>query len=102
MPKTFFSAAAIAALSFVALDAQAFPLSNAPSVGSDVTLVEGGCGPGFHRNEFGHCRPNRGPAVIVEPGAPVVVAPAAPVVVVEPRGCGPGWHWSREFGRCVR
>ena len=23
-----------------------------------------GCGPGFHRGPYGHCRPNRGPGVV--------------------------------------
>jgi hypothetical protein len=28
-----------------------------------------GCGRGFHRDAYGHCRPNRGPAVVaVAPG----------------------------------
>jgi hypothetical protein len=63
--KTMSAAAAAVLFSLVAID-------GAPA--------EGGCGPGFHRNEFGRCRPN-GP-VVVAPGAPVVVAPAAPVVVV--------------------
>jgi hypothetical protein len=28
-----------------------------------------GCGPGFHRGPYGHCRPNRGPGVVaVAPG----------------------------------
>jgi hypothetical protein len=51
--------------------------------------AEGGCGPGFHRGPYGHCRPN-GP-VVVAPAAPVVVAPAvvAPVPVV----CGVGYRW---------
>jgi hypothetical protein len=32
-----------------------------------------GCGAGFHRGPYGHCRPNRGPgAVVVAPGAPVI------------------------------
>jgi hypothetical protein len=30
-----------------------------------------GCGPGFHRGPYGHCRPNRGP-VMVAPGALIV------------------------------
>jgi hypothetical protein len=27
-------------------------------VAMDGATAEGGCGPGFHRNEFGQCRPN--------------------------------------------
>jgi len=62
--------------------------------------AEGGCGPGFHRNEFGRCRPN-GP-VVVAPGAPVVVAPAAPVVVAPaPVVCGAGFRWHPHLRRCV-
>ena len=30
-----------------------------------------GCGPGFHRGAYGHCRPNRGPA----PGVGIAVGP---------------------------
>jgi hypothetical protein len=63
--------------------------------------AEGGCGPGFHRNPYGVCRPN-GP-VVVAPG-PVVVAPAvaAPAVVVPaPVVCGPGYRWHPGFRRCV-
>lgn len=30
-----------------------------------------GCGPGFHRGVYGHCRPNRGPA----PGVGIAVGP---------------------------
>lgn len=30
-----------------------------------------GCGPGFHRGPYGHCRPNRGPA----PVAGIAVGP---------------------------
>ena len=69
-------------------------------VAIDGAAAEGGCGPGFHRNEFGRCRPN-GP-VVVAPGAPVVVAPAAPVVVVPaPVVCGAGYRWHPRFRRCV-
>jgi hypothetical protein len=57
--------------------------------------AEGGCGPGFHRNPYGECRPNRGPVVVV-PGGPVVVE-ERPVVVV-PRGCPIGFVW--RYGRC--
>jgi hypothetical protein len=32
-----------------------------------------GCGPGFHRGPYGHCRPNRGDAVVaVAPGGLIV------------------------------
>jgi hypothetical protein len=31
----------------------------------------GGCGPGFHRGPYGHCRPNGGPGPVVV-GAPVL------------------------------
>jgi hypothetical protein len=77
-------------------------------VAIDGATAEGGCGPGFHRNEFGRCRPNR--PVVVVPGAPVVVAPAAPVVVAPvapvvvapaPVVCGAGYRWHPRFRRCV-
>jgi hypothetical protein len=61
--------------------------------------AEGGCGPGFHRGPYGHCRPN-GPVV----AAPVVVAPAvvAPAVVAPaPVVCGRGYRWHPGFRRCV-
>jgi hypothetical protein len=53
----------------------------------------GGCGPGWHRNPYGECRPNRGD-VVVAPGAVVVERP----VVVAPRVCPPGFFW--RYGRC--
>ncbi len=53
-----------------------------------------GCGPGWHRGPYGHCRPNRG--VVVVPGGPVVVD--RPVVVVPGRGCPLGFAW--RYGRC--
>jgi hypothetical protein len=31
-----------------------------------------GCGPGFHRGPYGHCRPDRGGGVMVGPGTLVV------------------------------
>jgi hypothetical protein len=42
----------------VAFDANAFSISPAPSQNSNVTLVAGGCGLGFHRGPYGGCRPN--------------------------------------------
>jgi hypothetical protein len=66
----------------------------------DGATAEGGCGPGFHRNEFGRCRPNS--PVVVAPGAPVIVAPAAPVVVAPaPIVCGAGYRWHPRYRRCV-
>jgi hypothetical protein len=98
MCMKFASAAAAAMLaSVVSFNAQALPVS--PSQSNQgapiVTLVAQGCGPGFHRNAFGACRPNGyvvvpGAAVVVEP-APVVVAPVAPVVVA-PIVCPVGYH----------
>jgi hypothetical protein len=63
------------------------------SIGS--ASAEGGCGPGFHRNPYGECRPNRGPAVVVAPGVVVV---ERPVVVVPGRACPIGFVW--RYGRC--
>jgi hypothetical protein len=71
---------------------QVFAVASAAALLSLVCLegasAEGGCGPGFHRNAYGRCRPNEGPVVVapappvaVAPAAPVIVAPAAPVVV---------------------
>jgi len=68
----------------------------------DGASAEGGCGPGFHRGPYGHCRPN-GP-VVVAPAAPVVVAPAvvAPAVVAPaPVVCGVGYRWHPRLRRCV-
>lgn len=54
--------AAIAAmLTFIAFGAQAMPVSSlkgaAKSV-DQVTPVAGGCGRGWHRGPYGHCRRN--------------------------------------------
>lgn len=62
---------------------------------SEMASAAEGCGPGFYRGRYGHCRPMRG-AVVVRPG-PVVVAP--PVVVVpRARVCPYGFRWWG--GRC--
>jgi putative transposase len=42
----------------VAFDANAFSISPVPNRSSNVTLVAGGCGLGFHRGPYGGCRPN--------------------------------------------
>jgi Spy/CpxP family protein refolding chaperone len=52
--------AAIAALfTFIALSAQAMPISslNGVSNADQITPVSGGCGPHRHRGPRGHCRP---------------------------------------------
>lgn len=85
-PKVYAAASAAALLSLICLDSAS---------------AEGGCGPGFHRNAYGRCRPNEGP-VVVAPGAPVVVAPAAPVVVAPaPVVCRTGLRWHPRLRRCV-
>lgn len=87
------SVAAFALLSFTTLGAQAMPLAPlAPGATADVTLVEGGCGPGAFRDVYGRCRVRE----------PVVVAPVPGVVVVEPRVCGPGFRWHPGWRRCIR
>jgi hypothetical protein len=63
MRSTILSFATATALVLGAVSAQAMPaVTTAP--GSDaapiVTVAEG-CGPGFHRNFRGFCRPNFGP-----------------------------------------
>jgi hypothetical protein len=42
----------------VAVDANAFSISPVPNQSSNVALVAGGCGLGFHRGPYGGCRPN--------------------------------------------
>jgi hypothetical protein len=66
----------------------------------DSASAAGGCGPGWHRNPWGVCRPNGGP-VIVAPAAPVVVAPAPVVVEPAPIVCGAGFRWHPRWRRCV-
>ena len=61
--------------------------------------AEGGCGgPGWHRNPYGECRPNRGPAVVVAPGAVVVERPGVVVETPVVRACPVGFVW--RYGRC--
>ena len=52
--------AAGAAIAFMALDAQAFPVTSSKRFGvtSDVTQIAGGCGYGWHRGPWGGCRRN--------------------------------------------
>ena len=105
MSKTFNFSFACAVLgpivSFSAqvFSAQALPISALNSQSpSEVTLVAGGCGVGFHPGPYGRCRANAG-AVVVTPG--VIVAPVAPVVVVPGRACPLGMHLGPYRRRCV-
>lgn len=60
MSKTLKLAAVAALISAAPLTAEAFPLAPAPAAAdAGLTLVSGGCGPGFHRGPFMGCRPNR-------------------------------------------
>jgi hypothetical protein len=62
MRKELALLASIAALfTFIAFSAQAMPaapLSQGVSNSSQVTHVAGGCGRGWHRGRYGHCRRN--------------------------------------------
>jgi hypothetical protein len=61
LPRTLCIAGAIAAFAtMIAFDAKAFSMSPLPKQGANITLVAGGCGPGFHRGPYGGCRPNIG------------------------------------------
>ncbi len=55
------AAAAAVLIAALPLSAEAFPVATAPAARADagVTLVAGGCGPGFHRGPLLGCRPNR-------------------------------------------
>jgi hypothetical protein len=61
-------AGAMALLGLAAVPAYAMDIPAMPDTGSNVTLVAGGCGAGFHRGPNGGCRPNGGGAVVVAPG----------------------------------
>jgi hypothetical protein len=91
MRKEFLLAAAVAlSAAFIPVNAQAFNLApTAEGVqASNIIPVMDGCGPGYHRNPYGYCRPNGpgwgGPGVYVAPGGPVVVPVPGMVVAPEP------------------
>ena len=97
--KTSLAVAAVL-LSLGVLSAQALPAAPVQTglvASGDVTLVADGCGRGYFRNQYGHCRPMGGGGVVVAPGVAVV-----PPVVVAPvvRSCPPGMFRNR-YGRCV-
>ena len=67
----------------VAFDANAFSISPVPNRSSNVTLVAGGCGLGFHRGPYGGCRPNiAGYPAVGYAGVAYTVA-AACIIVAE-------------------
>ncbi len=85
MLKTLaFAAVGAVVMSFASVSSHAAPASNpfTDVDASDITLVAQGCGPGWHRNAYGVCRPNR------------------PPVVVAPRVCPRGYFLSAR-GVCV-
>ena len=53
------AAAAVALFAALPLSAEAMPIAPAGVADAGVTLVAGGCGPGFHRGPLLGCRPNR-------------------------------------------
>jgi hypothetical protein len=57
----------MALLGLAAVPAYAMDIPTMPGAGSNVTLVAGGCGAGFHRGPNGGCRRNGGGAVVVAP-----------------------------------
>jgi hypothetical protein len=66
--------------SFLSVSAWALPAAPLDTkAASDVILAADGCGRGFHRGPFGHCRPNEWPHRI----------------------CPFGWHFAPFWGRCV-
>jgi hypothetical protein len=69
MNKLFCSVLLGAAVAFSAVAAQAMPLIPDQAPSGMITKVEGGCGVGWHRGPYGHCRRDG------YYGGPVVVAP---------------------------
>ena len=57
-----FVAAALGLFAFAAVPVQAMPIAPLSGVESNITLIAGGCGAGFHRGPNGGCRPNGGAA----------------------------------------
>ncbi|WP_420383151.1 GCG_CRPN prefix-to-repeats domain-containing protein [Novosphingobium sp.] len=61
-----------------------------------------GCGPGFHRGPYGHCRPNGGPGPVIVGGGPVVGIVGAPRIGTFYHGRG-YWdghrYWAHRGGR---
>ena len=54
---------------------------SAPAGVPEITLVEGGCGPGWFRGPGGRCNPGR-PAVVVEPVADKPEEPSVEAVAI--------------------
>lgn len=55
-----FVAAALGLFALAAVPVQAMPIAPLSGVESNITLIAGGCGAGFHRGPNGGCRPNGG------------------------------------------
>ncbi|MEW6642906.1 MAG: hypothetical protein AB1586_20545 [Pseudomonadota bacterium] len=88
--KILVAAAFAASLMAASSVANAMPAAPANGSGADVIQIAGGCGPGFHPDPYGRCRPNRyRPPVVVRP--PVMERPYV-------RRCPPGLMW--RHGRC--
>jgi len=58
-------ATALGLFALAAIPVQAMPIAPLSGIQSDVTLVAGGCGAGFHRGPNGGCRRNGGYAAPV-------------------------------------
>lgn len=60
LKTTRLAAAAAVIIATLPFSAEAFPIVTGPVAGAEagVTLVAGGCGPGFHRGPMLGCRPN--------------------------------------------
>jgi len=90
MRNAFILAAALSlSAAFAPSDARAFSVPPAGYQSDSIIRVEGGCGPGFHRNPYGYCRPNGPGPGWVAPGPAVVPVPV-PV---------PGYGYGAYYGR---
>jgi hypothetical protein len=91
--RKVFVASAIALMSVAAVPAKAMPLAPLGHANSGVTHVAFGCGPGWTRGPYGHCRPMGYYAAPVAPVLPVVGAPVLPVYGAPYYGYGHRCWW---------
>ncbi|MBV9701766.1 MAG: hypothetical protein JO163_03475 [Methylobacteriaceae bacterium] len=92
-------------IALIPINAQAFPVPPAqPGYAiPGLTLVEGGCGPGWHRNAWGACRPNGpyGPGPYGPGPGPYGPGPSAAPLGIGPIAiCPPGTHLGPYGHRC--